>query len=208
MPPLVFLPGAGGSAAFWEPVAQRLASDQGLQARPMQLLSWPGLGNEPADEQVRCFDDLASRVLAALHPDEFDEPADLIAQSMGGVVALQVALRAPRRVRRIVLTATSGGMPMDEHGAADWRDEYRRAFPRAQPWIYEPVADLSARLAGIPAPCLLLWGDADPISPVAAGQRLLSLLPHADLRIIEGGGHDLAMTHAEEAARHIRRHLL
>jgi pimeloyl-ACP methyl ester carboxylesterase len=41
-------------------------------------------------------------------------------------------------------------------------------------------------------PVLLLWGGADPISPPAAGRKLLELLPSAELCVIEGGDHAFA----------------
>lgn len=187
-----FLPGAGGAAAFWQPVANRLGKGR--------LFSWPGLGNEPPDPAIASLDDLAALVLA-----ELDHPADLIAQSMGGVVAVKVALAAPDKVRRLVLAATSAGVPMT--GAEDWRPEYRQAFPHAAEWVAEPQPDLSARIATIAAPTLLLWGDQDPLSPVGVGETLLSLLPRARLEIIAGGAHDLAVTHADQVAALIDAHL-
>lgn len=197
MTDLFFLPGAGGSAAFWRPVADRLASD-----RRRRFFAWPGLGDEPHDPDVRGLDDLAAMVLAAI-----DEPADLIAQSMGGLVAVQVALAAPEKVRRLVLTATSGGVRMDDLGVADWRAAYFEAFPNAARWIGEVRQDLSPQLPSLAVPTLLLWGAADPISPPAVGRRLLALLPNARLHIVQGAGHDLAQTHAEEAAAVIGEHL-
>lgn len=56
-------------------------------------------------------------------------------------------------------------------------------------------------------PALLLWGDADPLSPVAAGRRLAGLLPRARLHVFAGGGHDLAHAFADEAAALIDDHL-
>jgi pimeloyl-ACP methyl ester carboxylesterase len=56
-------------------------------------------------------------------------------------------------------------------------------------------------------PALLLWGDADPISPVKAGERLVAVLPNAALHVIPGGGHDLASVHAGLVAPLIDRHL-
>jgi len=85
-----------------------------------------------------------------------DTPADLIAQSLGGVIALRVALVAPEKVRRLVLAVTSGGIPMTDHGAADWRGDYRRTFPRAASWILDAPADISPRLDRISQPALLL----------------------------------------------------
>jgi pimeloyl-ACP methyl ester carboxylesterase len=54
---------------------------------------------------------------------------------------------------------------------------------------------------------LLLWGDADPISPVAVGEKLASKLPHAELIVIAGGTHDLVRERADEIAPHIEAHL-
>lgn len=197
MTEIVFLPGAGGSADFWCPVADRLPS-QGRH----RFLGWPGLGNEPAAPGITGMDDLVGLLLSGL-----SAPVDIVAQSMGGVVAVKVALAAPQLVRRLVLTATSAGVPMADLGAVDWRPEYRAAYPAAARWIEEPTPDLSAVLPAISAPTLLLWGDADVISPVAVGERILGLLPVARLHVIAGGGHDLAQTHAEEAATAIGRHL-
>ena len=197
MPRMLFLPGAGASAAFWRPVAECLEP-----GRRMRFFSWPGLGNEPSDPNVRGIGDLVAMVLA-----ELDGPADLIAQSMGGLVAVRVALQVPGKVRRLVLAATSAGVPMAGLGGSDWRADYRRAYPAAASWITEPQEDLSARLGAIAAPTLLLWGDADPISPPAVGRRLLALLPRATLHIVQGGDHDLAETHAAEVAPLIAAHL-
>jgi pimeloyl-ACP methyl ester carboxylesterase len=55
-------------------------------------------------------------------------------------------------------------------------------------------------------PALLLWGGADPISPVRVGERLASLLPYADLRVFPKAGHDLGFVHATEVAALIDDH--
>jgi pimeloyl-ACP methyl ester carboxylesterase len=150
-------------------------------------------------------DDLVAMVLS-----ELDEPADLIAQSMGALVALRVALNVPEKVRRLVLTAASGGVAVQGLGGADWQKDYRREFPNAAAWITqqsETHEDLSSRLASIGAPSLLIFGDADAISPPSVGARLHQLLPHADFHVVHGGGHDLARTHAGEIAPLVADHL-
>jgi pimeloyl-ACP methyl ester carboxylesterase len=197
---MFFLPGAGASVSFWRPVADQL--DPG---RPRHFFAWLGLGNEPHDPEVRSVDDLVSTVLA-----ELDAPSDLIAQSLGGLVALRVALSAPEKVRRLVLTATSGGIPVRDLGGTDWRADYRRQFPNAAAWITDAdptSAGLSASLSAVTAPSLLIWGDADPISPPSVGQRFGQLLPRSVFHVIRGGGHDLARTHVSEVASLIAVHL-
>lgn len=66
---VLFLPGAGGSASFWEHVACLMPS--GWETI---LLSWPGLGDEPPDPAVQNMDALVARVFAHV-----DRPIDLVA---------------------------------------------------------------------------------------------------------------------------------
>jgi pimeloyl-ACP methyl ester carboxylesterase len=193
---LLLLPGASGNTAYWRPVAERL--EHGGQR---VHLGWPGFGPTPPDPRVRGFGDLLGLVLTCL-----DRPTALIAQSMGGVLALQAALAAPERITHLVLAATSGGLPMAEHGAENWRRAYRLAHPRLPDWFETAAVDLTGQLPFVAIPTLLLWGDADPISPVSVGKRLASLLPSAQLVVIPGGTHDLALERAEAIAPLIDRH--
>jgi pimeloyl-ACP methyl ester carboxylesterase len=147
-------------------------------------------------------DDLVAMVLGHM-----DEPCDLVAQSMGGLIAIKAALAMPERVRRLVLTGTSGGVLVDDLGGSDWRNDYRAEYPRAAPWIMEVREDLSERIRAIEVPALLLWGDRDEVSPIAVGERLAGLFPHASLKIVEGGGHDFPQTHSAIVAPLIQRHL-
>jgi pimeloyl-ACP methyl ester carboxylesterase len=148
------------------------------------------------------MDDLVASVVA-----EIDQPTALIAQSMGGVLALRAALERPDLVTHLVLTVTSGGIDMADLGARDWRPEFIVANPSVPRWFTGYRASLSPDLQSIHAPTLLLWGDADPISPVAVGERLAFLLPHAGLRVITGGAHDLANAFASTIAPLIDAHL-
>lgn len=191
-----FLPGAGGSASFWKPVADLVGVD-GV------FFAWPGLGNEPARPDVNGIDDLAAMALGHI-----TGPVNIVAQSMGGLIAIKLALAVPAMINRLVLAVTSGGVPVADLGGSNWRTDYFAAYPGAAPWIADTPEDLSERIPSIEAPTLLLWGDNDPISPVAVGKRLLALLPNARLRIIPGADHDLAQTHAETVAAEIAQHLM
>ena len=94
----------------------------------------------------------------------------------------------------------TGGVDVRGLGGIDWSANYRREHPNAADWIAEPVADLSAALPGLAQPVLLIWGGEDPISPVAVGERLASLLPNARLHVVPGAGHDVVERHATELA--------
>ena len=189
-----FLPGVGGDPGFWQPVGDLLGK------RPQVHFGWPGLGANRPDPAVNSYEDLIGLVVG-----RFDgHPVDLVAQSMGGALAMTIALRHPDIVRRLVLTVTAGGMDIHKLGATDWRPEYRREFPAVADWVVNERPDVSARFQDIHQPTLLLWGDDDPISPVAVGEYLQSQLPDARLHVVRGGQHDLARTHAPEIAPLIR----
>ena len=192
----LFLPGAGGSASFWKPLAAHAQLD-GV------FFAWPGLGAEPPQPGVNSIDDLIGLVAK-----EITEPVSIVAQSMGGFIAIKLALAHPNLVKCLVLAVTSGGVPVIDLGGSDWRSNYSIAFPQAARWIADPVTDLSGQIPSIKVPTLLLWGDADPISPVAVGERLLALLPNARLSVFSGADHDLAQTHAAAVAVEVSRHLM
>jgi pimeloyl-ACP methyl ester carboxylesterase len=191
----LFLPGAGASASFWKLVAD-------LSGLDGAFFAWPGLGHEPVSPDVNGIDDLVAMVL-----DHMGEPVNIVAQSMGGLVAVKAALAAPEKLNRLVLAVTSAGVPVADLGGSNWRLDYYRAYPHAAQWIGEANEDLSEQIMSIEAPTLLLWGDSDPISPVAVGERLLSLLPRASLHVVRGGDHDLAHTHPQTVADLIKHHL-
>ncbi len=198
IPSLFFLPGAGADPAFWRPLADRLPA-----AWEKVHFGWPGLGRQPADPSVNGIADLVRLVEAQLG----DRPVDLLAQSMGGAVAMAVTLRNPGKVRRLVLAVTSGGVDMTGLGAADWRANYRANHPDAASWIADERPDHTAALSGVTQPTLLLWGDSDPISPVAVGRRLESLLPDSVLRIVPGGDHGFVEERPDDIAPWIVKHL-
>lgn len=197
MTKVLFLPGSGASPDFWKPAGALLPAGWSKH-----YFGWPGLGSQPHDPAIKGLDDLVGMVM-----DEMDAPVDLVAQSMGGVIAARLAIEQPQKVRRLVLTVTSGGVDMAAFGASDWRPGYRRSFPHAAAWIYEPRTAAPQPVERITAPTLLLWGDADPISPVAVGRHLEQRISGARLHIVAGGDHDLAQTHAAEIAPLIAHHL-
>jgi poly(3-hydroxyoctanoate) depolymerase len=184
---LLFLPGASGNLEFWRPVAELLTV-----AGERRHFGWPGFGPTPPDPAVQGFHDLVRMVL-----EEIDRPAALIAQSMGGVIALRCAIEKPELVTHLVLSVTSGGMNLTDLGALDWRTPFQAANPAFPDWFAKQREDLTEEIPKIRIPALLLWGDDDPISPPQVGERLATLLPEAELHVFRGGTHDLGhdLTH-------------
>jgi poly(3-hydroxyoctanoate) depolymerase len=101
-PPVVLLNGIGAHVGMWQPME--------LALQGMRVISFdaPGTGRS----QTR-LTPLTMFGLAGLVEQLFDrlelEQADLVGYSFGGAVAQQFALRAPERIRRLVLAATMPG---------------------------------------------------------------------------------------------------
>jgi pimeloyl-ACP methyl ester carboxylesterase len=198
MSPIVFLPGAAGLASFWRPVAERLR-----ELGEPHLVGYPGFGDVPRDPAVASMEDLYCWIVDRLPARR----SHVVAQSMGGVLAARLAIEEPDRVDRLVLAATSGGVDVRSLGAAEWRDAYRAHRPHAPPWFVDDRTDLTARLGELGAPTLLLWSDADPVSPLAVGRFLAERMPGARLEVIAGGTHAFASERADEVAALVRAHL-
>jgi pimeloyl-ACP methyl ester carboxylesterase len=194
---LLFLPGASGNTAFWKPVADALQ-----HPGQRRFLGWPGFGGVPSEPNVNGIDDLVARVVASI-----SGPVDLLAQSMGGVIAIRAALQKPDLVKHLVLSVTSGGLDVSALGGQDWRPMFQAENPTLPRWFADEREDLTDRLGALSLPVLLLWGDADPISPVSVGRRLAQLLPKAELVVVKGGTHDLVFDRARDVVPYIQNHL-
>jgi len=195
--PLVFFPGAGGRREHLRPIAQRLA-----HRRTASICEYPGLGGVAANPSLNCLDDLRRYLLAGL-PERFD----LVAMSMGGVLALQIALEQPERIRKLTLLATSGGVDVAALGGIDWRDSFRRVQPNAPSWFLEDRTDVTPQLGQVTQPTLLIYGDADLIAPQRVGQLLLEKLPNARLEVIPDATHDLEIDYPDLISSMIEAHL-
>jgi pimeloyl-ACP methyl ester carboxylesterase len=193
----VFFPGAGGRAEHLRPIGERLA-----RRRSTMIAEYPGLGGVAPDPNLRSLDDLQRYLL-----DQLPERFDLVTMSMGGVLALRIALQHPERLRKLVLMATSGGVDMAALGGIDWRDTFRLVQPNAPSWFLEDRTDVTPELGKISLPTLLIYGDADLIAPPRVGQLLAQKLANARLEIIPDATHDLEIDYPDLIASMIEAHL-
>jgi poly(3-hydroxyoctanoate) depolymerase len=195
----LFLPGASGNIEFWRPVAELL----GRPVEQMHHIGWPGFGPTPPDPEV-----ISLGKLVRLVSGRIQGPTALIAQSMGGVVALLAALEKPALVTHLVLAALSGGIDMRRHGARDWRAPREEIDESDSSHLFAAYdQDLSSLLPTLRIPSLLLWGDDDPVSPVGVGRWLSTVLPSSRLHVVRGGTHTFCHAQANEVAALIRAHL-
>jgi len=206
-PPLVLLHGGGDTieTSFGHVLPEL--------ARHRQIIAFEQQGyGHTADIAGRPFsfeqsaDDTAA-LLEYLHINQ----ADLLGFSNGGTIALQVAIRYPRHVRKLVVASgffkREGADPAFWAGFAhaklqDMPKELRNAYLEVAPHPenlqslfdktvqrmrdFKDIPDAS--IHGIAAPALVIIGDADVMRPEHAVEEF-RLLPHAQLAVLPNTDH-------------------
>ncbi|TME02330.1 MAG: alpha/beta hydrolase [Chloroflexi bacterium] len=183
--PLVLLHGGFGSVEMFGPNLELLAAGHRVIGVDLQ-----SHGRSPAVDRPMRFETMADDI-AALITDLKLERAAIMGFSLGGAVALRIAIQHPKLVERLVLVSTvfkrSGWYPemaaaMDAMGPetaeplkrSPMYETYVRIAPRTEDW---PVLvtqlttalkidyDWSADVAKLPMPVMIVVGDADGVSP-------------------------------------------
>ncbi len=229
MAPLVFIHGSGDSARSWDAVVAPL----GVPPIRAIALDLPGHGARaallPPTPTVDAYasavrDDLASRGL---------DRVILVGHSLGGAIALRLALDAPALVVGLALVGTGARlrvlpsllqMAHDDPSAAARTLASMGIAPDhealVEPYLATPTPlaplalyhDLSAcdvfdvrdQLARIAQPALVVVGDSDRLTPPKYSQYLVERLPHATLVTVPGAGHYLMHEAPDALARTLR----
>jgi pimeloyl-ACP methyl ester carboxylesterase len=119
-PRVVFVHGLFGQGKNWTTIAKEL-SDR----HRVTLLDLPNHGHSPWTERVDYLD-MAGLVAAEL--ESFGEPATLVGHSMGGKVAMQLALRRPELLRALVVVDIAPAEYPLSGGRTDDPDEEASPF--------------------------------------------------------------------------------
>jgi pimeloyl-ACP methyl ester carboxylesterase len=178
-PPLVLLHGGIGSSEMFASLLPQLTG------RQVVAVDLPGHGSTPGDDRP-----IAPELYASDVADLIDGQADVLGYSLGGEVALRLALQQPEKVRRLVLVSVSysraGNFPeviaaMDAMtaDAADMMRQspayahYERVAPRNE-WhtLVAKTADAlkvdydwGEEVDELQPRTLLVYADADSIRP-------------------------------------------
>ncbi len=159
------------------------------------VFGYPGFGDAPADGRITSLSDLYDALLAVL-PQRFR----VVAQSMGNVLALRMAIEHPERVASLALCAVSGGIDVASLGGQEWRTNLQSEQPSMPRWFIHDASDFTAKLGAVRTPALVLSGENDPLSPVSVGEFLQRRLPSAKLHVIPGGTHGMAYERPDDVA--------
>ncbi len=202
-PTVLFLPGyasdmtGGKAAALWD-WAERTGHG-------CALFDWRGCGESEGDFAQATLDDWRDDALAVL--DTIEGPVVLVGSSMGGWVALLVALARPERVAGLVGIAAAPDFTDWGFSGAE-RARLAAGGDLEEPSAYDDTVMLTTGrfwrsgedhlllTAPIPLPCpvRLLHGTADAEVPVEVALQLLDRIesPDATLTLVDGGDHRLS----------------
>jgi pimeloyl-ACP methyl ester carboxylesterase len=165
--PLVLLHGLATTREIWGRVLPMLSQD-----RRVVTVDLPGFGDSEPVGAGFPLDDVADRIARGLAARGIRGPLDLVGHSLGAGVALTLAARRPRAVRRLVLVAPAGLAPLPAYAS--------RALAAAA----EPVLGMRRRLAPLTD---TEWGRRLLLGFAAAdGARVEPL--HARLMVLASAG--------------------
>lgn len=223
IPPLLLIHGAGGQHAHWPPQVRRLA---GVHTCAPDL---PGHGRSegPGRMDTAAY---ASDLLALM--DACDARRFIpVGHSMGGAIALQLALDAPERVAGLGLVSSGARLRVSPQILDNTLDDFDSVVDLIVDWQFSPgvgekirrlarrqlhalppevvrgdylacdAFDVRERLSEIEAPALIVCGTDDRMTPHKYAEYLADNLTDAALHLIEGAGHMLPAERPDELAR-------
>jgi pimeloyl-ACP methyl ester carboxylesterase len=210
-PAAVFVHGAGGSHQHW------LYQVRDLPRSPTYAVDLPGHGRSegPGRDSISAYADWLFSFLDEAGLDR----AVLVGHSMGGGIALDVALRHPDRVAGLGLVATGARLRVAPVILDSIRQAPEAATQLISDWAFGPEAppemvrlgrrqmsqtpadvlhgdfvacdafDVMARLGEIAAPTFVLCGTQDRLTPPKYATYLRDHIANATLHLVEGAGH-------------------
>ncbi len=212
---LLLVHGAGGSQLHWP---TQLRYDTNLDVIAVDL---PGHGRSSGQgrQSIAAYTNFIISFAGAIGL----APFILAGHSMGGAIAQETALRAPERLRGLILVDTGASLPVNPALLQGLQEDYETTIRRVARWSYRrdiapeeletyiqgmlnvpaqtvyddfAACDRWSRLedvARIRLPTLVLCGQEDRMTPVKYSQYLATQIPAAWLKIIPGGGHMVAL---------------
>ena len=191
VPTLVFLPGYASDMEGTKALAlDAFAEQRGLG---MLRLDYSGTGSSGGKFEVGTLARWLEEALAAV--DSLTAgPLIVIGSSMGGWIALHLALLRPERVQALVGIAAAPDFT--DWGFATTEVAVAQGLTRTF-WESGQQLRLLDREIAIDCPVRLVHGDADEEVPLDVAFRTMRALRSSDvqLNVLKGGGHRLSQPH-------------
>lgn len=228
-PPVVLIHGAAGTHLDWPPHLRR------LEAASVYAIDLPGHGRSsgPARSTVNQYADVVSAFITRLGlVDVF-----LVGHSMGGAIAMTIALQGPVAIKGLVLISSGARLRVmdevldstlfdfeataefvaeslwSERAPEELKSLGKRTFLANQPEVVYAdylacnCFDIMDQLCHIELPTLVICGSEDKMTPLKYSRYLADQIPNASLKVVEGAGHMLPLEKPEIVASHINQFL-
>jgi 2-hydroxy-6-oxonona-2,4-dienedioate hydrolase len=217
-PAVVLVHGLGVSSRYMIPTIRALARDHRVYAPDL-----PGYGRSPGPRDALDIIQLAEALNAWLEAAGLTAPHLLLGNSMGCQILVELAVRYPARVRRLVLV----GPTMDPDARSAWRqlgrlmiDTPREApsqpfivaydyalfgFRRLRQTFSHAIADrVEDKLPRVSVPTLVIRGERDPIAPQRWIDEFTARLPLGRMAVVRGAAHTVNYMAADALADLVR----
>lgn len=209
--PLILIHGLAGSSGWWVRNVRFLS-----QCFTVYTIDLPGFG-AMRRSSARFSINGAVAWLRTLLDALGLEKVSIIGHSMGGLISAIFAAECPERLNRVVLAAPAITLPSTRMAAyflplaretlrverSFWkiliRDGARAGFSTGLRAARDLLRyKMEHEFSRIITPCLLIWGELDPLVPVKLGRDLRERIQGSQLCVLKGAGHVLMYDHAEE----------
>jgi pimeloyl-ACP methyl ester carboxylesterase len=191
-PPIILLHGGADDSNTWAETIAALSDSYSFYAP--DLVGYGLSDKDKGSYYLSEFVDFTFGFIQTLGLDSMS----LVGHSLGGRVCLEIALRHPQKVRRLVLIDTVGLGKLAWWGTflggAAWA--IRKVLRRPQPYprfLKEKGEDKDWRclekLDELKMPTMLVWNRLDPYYSVRHAINAKKLMPEARLEVFPGYGH-------------------
>jgi pimeloyl-ACP methyl ester carboxylesterase len=218
---LVFIHGAGGSVTSWQ--AQLEYFNRSFNCLVMELPGH-GVAQGPGAQEIKSY---ALWIRGALDELRVANPF-IIGHSMGGAIAMDLAMRFPALLKGLVLVGTGARLRVDPGILEGIKNAFPQtvericefSFAKDVPEEMRQMAidqmmknspdvlfgdflacnqfDLMEEVGAITAPTLVICGDQDALTPIKYARYLADRIAGSRLEIIEGAGHEVMVERPEQ----------
>lgn len=214
-PTILFVHGAGGSAASWLGVLSAIGREFNTLA-----VDLPGHGETPgpAKEAVSETAGWLAEAISMLGKEYGFEKPILAGHSMGGAIGQTLALTRPELLAGLILIGTGSKLPVNEAILQGLLDDFEQTTATVMKWCFAKknrsvaadslallreagqetlyrdfkacsIFDVRNEIGKIDLPTLVLTGEEDKMTPIAFARELADKIPGADLALVPEAGH-------------------